>query len=67
MLEAEALSIYTEMANSGASLQQTLAVIYQSGMNVAYESLKADASEGEEHPLHTDDLEEVTPGTSPSN
>lgn len=36
-IEAEALDIFTDMVNSGASLQQTLAAIFLSGMSAAHE------------------------------
>lgn len=36
-IEAEALSIFTDMVNSGASLQQTLSAIFLSGMSAARE------------------------------
>lgn len=35
-VEAEALSIFTAMTNSGASLQQTLSAIFLSGMSAAH-------------------------------
>lgn len=37
-IENEALSIFTDMSNQGASLQQTLAAIFLSGMNAATEA-----------------------------
>lgn len=37
LIETEALAIFTDMVNSGASLQQTLAAIFLSGMSVAHE------------------------------
>ena len=39
-IESESLSIYTDMVNSGASLQATLAAIFLSGMNAAQEAMK---------------------------
>ena len=36
-IEAQALSIFTDMVNSGASLQQTLAAVFLSGMSAARE------------------------------
>lgn len=36
-IEAEALAIFTDMVNSGASLQQTLAAVFLSGMSAARE------------------------------
>lgn len=36
MIEEEALSIFTEMVNSGASLQKTLAAVFLSGMRAAH-------------------------------
>ena len=38
--EAEALSIYGSMVNAGATLQQTLAAIYLSGMRAAQAALE---------------------------
>jgi hypothetical protein len=35
-VEAEALSIFTTMTNSGASLQQALTAIFLSGMSAAH-------------------------------
>lgn len=36
-IEAEALSIFTDMVNAGATLQQTLAAVFMSGMSAARE------------------------------
>jgi hypothetical protein len=39
-IETEALEIFTQMVNGGATLQQTLAAVFLSGMNAAKEALK---------------------------
>lgn len=42
MIEAIALEIFTDMSNAGATLQQTLAAIYLSGMENALEASRDD-------------------------
>jgi dissimilatory sulfite reductase (desulfoviridin) alpha/beta subunit len=45
-IESIVLSIYTDMVNSGASLQETLAAVYLSGCENALVATKAAGGEG---------------------
>jgi len=44
-IESEAISIYTDMVNAGATLQQTLTAVYLSGMRAANIALDGEGGE----------------------